>query len=161
MNCFNHDNVPAVAICKECGRAMCYDCAMVGGKYDSKCPECKSDHFKIERKKNRKKIAKVTVITAIIAIIGAVVAILLGLDTTTALLVAGGIVVVVFLVTLFLNLTKGGKVYKKVQEIINPNSIKKKKTAGVVTVVGDSEEISTGRMSTNEDDGSDLYENMP
>ncbi|MBN1817275.1 MAG: hypothetical protein JW828_07920 [Sedimentisphaerales bacterium] len=26
MNCFNHSNIPAVGICKSCGKGLCKDC---------------------------------------------------------------------------------------------------------------------------------------
>ena len=40
MNCFFHADTPAVAVCKQCGRAMCRECALISGKYLQVCPEC-------------------------------------------------------------------------------------------------------------------------
>ena len=133
MNCFNHENVPAVAVCKSCGRAMCYDCAMIGGKYDSLCPDCKTNTYKERLKKNVGRIISTTLIGAVIV---ALVTILLQLlldkvDDNILLIGAGVAIVVIFLLAVLFNITKGKKSYKKAQEIINP---KKKKVKGVVTV---------------------------
>lgn len=171
MNCFNHENVPAVAICKTCGRAMCYDCAMIGGKYDSLCPECKSNSYKALLKKNTGRIISTTLIGAIIV---ALVALLLELlldkvDDNILLIGAGVAILVIFILALLFNITKGKKSYKKAQEIINP---KKKKVKGVVTVSNtkkkgnpDSkqpvDEIDSGRMDTTGIENGDLYDNMP
>ncbi|MBR7160323.1 MAG: hypothetical protein IKD20_04720 [Clostridia bacterium] len=171
MNCFNHENVPAVAVCKSCGRAMCYDCAMIGGKYDSLCPDCKTNTYKERLKKNVGRIISTTLIGAVIV---ALVTILLQLlldkvDDNILLIGAGVAIVVIFLLAVLFNITKGKKSYKKAQEIINP---KKKKVKGVVTVSNTkkkgkpdskqpSEEISSGRIDTADMENGDLYDNMP
>ena len=172
MNCFNHENVPAVAVCKNCGRAMCYDCAMIGGKYDSLCPDCKSNSYKARLKKNTGRIISTTIVGAIIV---ALVALLLELlldkvDDNMLLIGAGVAILVIFVLALLFNITKGKKSYKKAQEIINPK--KKKKVKGVVTVSNAKkkgnqeekkpvEEIDSGRMDTTDIENSDLYDNMP
>lgn len=172
MNCFNHENVPAVAVCKNCGRAMCYDCAMVGGKYDSLCPDCKSNSYKARLKKNTGRIISTTIVGAIIV---ALVALLLELlldkvDDNILLIGAGVAIFVIFVLALLFNITKGKKSYKKAQEIINPK--KKKKVKGVVTVSNakkkgktdasqPTEEISSGVMADLDVDASDLFDNMP
>lgn len=43
MNCFNHSEIPAVAICKSCSRALCNQCATEVEKAMACRERCESD----------------------------------------------------------------------------------------------------------------------
>ena len=40
MNCYYHPNTPAVATCRDCGKAICRDCATEMTNGDLLCPSC-------------------------------------------------------------------------------------------------------------------------
>lgn len=42
MQCYNHDNVPAVAICLACGKALCKSCSHDAGGFIVCSDTCKS-----------------------------------------------------------------------------------------------------------------------
>lgn len=45
MNCYNHPNVPAVAVCPVCGKAYCRDCMPVGTVI---CKLCMSNSIRLK-----------------------------------------------------------------------------------------------------------------
>ena len=40
MNCYHHPNTPAVATCRDCGKAICKDCTTEMTNGDLLCPTC-------------------------------------------------------------------------------------------------------------------------
>ena len=40
MNCYYHPNTPAVATCRDCGKAICKDCTTEMSNGDLLCPTC-------------------------------------------------------------------------------------------------------------------------
>ena len=40
MNCYHHPNTPAVATCRDCGKAICKDCTTEMSNGDLLCPSC-------------------------------------------------------------------------------------------------------------------------
>ena len=40
MNCYYHPNTPAVATCRDCGKAICKDCTTEMSNGDLLCPSC-------------------------------------------------------------------------------------------------------------------------
>ncbi len=59
MNCFYHPNTPAVATCRDCGKAICRDCATEMTYGDLLCPSCLESlaHYQLNwLKKFRKRL---------------------------------------------------------------------------------------------------------
>ncbi|HEX2952769.1 MAG TPA: hypothetical protein VHR47_02150 [Bacillota bacterium] len=40
MNCYNHNDIPGVAICTSCGKALCKTCVQITGDILACSPEC-------------------------------------------------------------------------------------------------------------------------
>lgn len=46
MNCTTHHNQPAVAVCTDCGKGLCAQCA--GNTAEPLCPECRRTRRRVE-----------------------------------------------------------------------------------------------------------------
>lgn len=67
MKCFVHEDKEAVAVCKECGKAMCSDCSSFG-MHSGVCPECLLPMLKDEKQATAIKIF-FRILFAVIAIV--------------------------------------------------------------------------------------------
>ncbi len=50
MNCFNHSEIPAVVICKSCGKGLCHDChESIDNGFTCKDESCKTRGILLNR----------------------------------------------------------------------------------------------------------------
>ncbi len=71
MKCFIHNKEEAIAVCKNCGKAMCANCSSYS-EHSGICPEC----IKVELEKEYQK-TKSKIVTTIIAVVVITVGILI------------------------------------------------------------------------------------
>lgn len=81
MKCFIHINDEAVAVCKQCGKAMCGNCSAYTN-HSGICPECRRTEFidecnilNLKLKKNKSSIAASIAVAAAFAVFAVVLAI--------------------------------------------------------------------------------------
>ena len=82
MKCFIHINDEAVAVCKQCGKAMCGNCSAYTN-HSGICPECRRTEFiqecnilSLKLKKNKASIAASIAVAAVFAVSAVVLAVI-------------------------------------------------------------------------------------
>ena len=121
MKCFNHDTSDAVAVCKNCGKALCHLCAVDVGNGIACVSACEQEVRALNALigRNRaasKKTSSAYYKNAVVFLLLALVLLYLAVDAykterTPVLVVTGG-TAIVFLLAAFFNYSTGQKFIK-------------------------------------------------
>jgi hypothetical protein len=122
MKCFNHDTSDAVAVCKNCGKALCHSCAADVGNGIACAGTCEQEVRALNELIGRNRAASQKTSgayykNAIVFVLLALVLLYLAVDAyqtqRTPLLVLTGGTAIVFFLAAFFNYSTGQKFIKR------------------------------------------------